>query len=138
MDPVPWLLLQQLTSTAAVGIGLLWSFFYHPPQGCACRSGPCTHPQCWKEGTVFRASLLPDAELLYVLVELHEVSIRTVLQAVQDFMDSSCGYQHPTPPAAESALPHLLQIVDRGNKQGMSPDGPLQYLIGYQPPGTAR
>lgn len=36
-------------------------------------------------------ALLPDAELLYVLVELHEVSIRTFLQPVQVFLDSSPG-----------------------------------------------
>lgn len=73
---------------------------------------------------------------MYVLVELHEVSIRTFLQAVQVLLDSSPGYQRPTPPAAESALPHILQVVDRGIKQGMSPDGPQQHPICYQLAGN--
>lgn len=58
---------------------------------------------------MFGTILLPDAELLYVFVELHEVSIRIFLQPVQVFLDSSPGYQHPKPPAADSAVPHLLQ-----------------------------
>lgn len=73
---------------------------------------------------MFGTILLPDTELLYVLVELHEVSIRIFLQPMQVFLDSSPGYRHPNPPAADSALRHLLQVVDRGIKQGMSPDVP--------------
>lgn len=49
-----------------------------------------------RRGQLFEASSLPDAELLYVLVELREVSVRTFLQPAQVFLDSSPGYQHPT------------------------------------------
>lgn len=52
----------------------------------------------------------------------------------RSFWIAALAHQHPTSSAAESALPHL-QVVDRGIKQGMSPDGPLQCLICYQPAG---
>lgn len=52
----------------------------------------------------------------------------------RSFWIAALAHQHPTSSTAKSALPHL-QGVDRGIKQGMSPDRPLQCLICYQPAG---
>lgn len=140
LDAVPVLLFQLLAPTAArvmeALVQLLSATF---PRAVSAELPLCSHPQrvvlqgedfiprCW----TFCMSLLNCMNF----PSDHFSSL------FRSFWLAALTYQHPHPincKLGKSALHRLLQVHGRDIKQHMSPDGPLQYFICYQPPGRVQ